>query len=287
MLLYKAKERFLRHLEGLERSQETLRGYRNILNYLEEYFAEKYNGPVYLDDIGFEDLDDFIYNMSMVRNWKPNSVQKCNYALRSFFGYCFRKKLYPEDISQHMEPVRGERKERIYLTELEFKALAKAIDHPIIKMIVVTMFYSGMRITECLNLKLEEVNFQEAVFHIRQAKGNVERKVPMHKKLIPRLKDYLDNYRPEVETDYFFATQKTGRVSAQYVNVKLKEATDKLSWSKHVTTHVLRHSFASNLIKINTNLVHVQKLLGHADLRTTSVYTHARLDELAVSLNSL
>ena len=287
MLLSKAKDKYLRHLEGLERSWETIRGYRMVLNYLEEYFAEKHNGPVYLDDIGFEDLDDFIYDMARVRNWQPNSVQKCNYALRSFFGYCFRKKLYPEDISKHMEPVRGERKERVYLTELEFKALEKAIDHPIINMIVVTMFYSGMRITECLSLQLNDVNFQEEVFYIKKAKGNVERKVPMHQKLIPRLQNYLDKHRPEVESDYFFATQKTGKVSAQYVNAKLREATEQLGWSKHVTAHVLRHSFASNLIKKNINLVHVQKLLDHADLRTTSVYTHAKLDELSESVNSL
>ncbi len=109
----------------------------------------------------------------------------------------------------------------------------------------------------------------------------------MHRKLIPILQEYLDKYRPDVQTDYFFATQKTGRVSSQYVNVKLKEASGKLGWNKPVSAHVLRHSFASNLIKKNNNLAYVQKLLGHADLRTTSVYTHAKMDELSDSVNSL
>ena len=60
-----------------------------------------------------------------------------------------------------------------------------------------------------------------------------------------------------------------------------------LGWKKDLYPHVLRHSLASNLIKKNKNLVHVQKLLGHADLRTTSVYTHAKMDELVESVNSL
>lgn len=287
MLLTKAKEKFLRHLKSLERSAETIRGYRMVLNYLEEYYARKRNGPVYLEEITVDELDDFIYTMGAEKKWQPNSVQKCNYALRSFFGYCFRKRLCAADISQHMETIRGERKERIYLSIEEFQELLVVMDHATIKAVVESMFYSGMRVTECLSLQLEDVDFKGGVFHIRRAKGRVYRQVPIHNRLVPLLKDYLGKHRPAVGPGHFFATERSGKVSAQYVGVKLKEAAEKLGWTKNISPHVLRHSFASNLIKKNANLVHVQKLLGHADLRTTSVYTHARMDELTESVNAL
>lgn len=287
MLLNQAKDKFLRHLVGLERSQETVRGYRTVLNYLEEYFARKINGPVYLEDISLDDLDEFIYDMGAEKKWQPNSVQKCHYILKSFFGFCFRKKLCPEDISQYMEPMRGERKERVYLDVEEFEELLDAMDHPIIKTIVETMFYSGMRVSECLSLNIEDVDFKGGVFHIRKAKGRVYRQVPIHNKLVPLLKGYMEEHRPDVGTVCFFATERSGKVSSQYVRLKLKEAAQKIGLAKNISPHSLRHSFASNLIKKNNNLVHVQKLLGHADLRTTSVYTHARMEELTESVNSL
>lgn len=287
MLLSKAKEKFLRHLQGLDRSWETVRGYRYILNYLEEFFTEKYNGPVYLDDIAVHELDEFIYSMGTERDWKPNSVKKCHYALSSFFAYCSRKELYQKDISKNMEPVRGERKERTYLTAEECLRLAGAIEHPIIRPIVYTMYYSGMRVTETLNLQLKDVDFKQELFYVRSGKGKVNRAIPMHQNLKPLLTEYLEQVRPQVQSQQFFATKKTGRVSAQYVNNNMKEACLKLGWPQEVTSHIMRHSFASNLVKKNTNLVHVQKLLGHADLRTTSVYTHVKLDELTDSINLL
>lgn len=285
MLLKNARLQFIKHLDATGRSEETLRGYTIILNYLEEYFAQKVNGHVYLDEITFDDLDDFIYVMSKEKKWQINSVKKCHYTLSSFFGYCFRKEMCPKDISKNMEAIRGENKERIYLTLEECEQVIKAITHPIVKHIVSTMIYSGMRITECISLQIEDVDFDRNVFHIRNTKGKVDRLVPMHEKLQKQLLDFRDELSTLSEYGRFFATKKTGKVSAQYVNTVLKDACKKLGLSSKVTNHSLRHSFASNLINKNVSLVHVQKLLGHADLRTTSVYTHAKLDDLEVSVN--
>ena len=69
-------------------------------------------------------------------------------------------------------------------------------------------------------------------------------------------------------------TERTNSLSDVYVNKVLKETVEKLKWDKHVTCHVLRHSFASALVQNNVNIVAVQQLLGHANLKTTSSYTH-------------
>jgi len=290
MLLSDAKDIFLNHLVSMERSGETIRGYRTVLNYLEEYFAFKYNGDVYLDEVTFNDLDDFICTMSTEKKWQINSVKKCHYTLSSFFGYCYRKELCPRDISKQMEPIKGEQKERCYLTAEEFEKLINHLDHHIVKHIALTMFYSGLRIKECLNLKVSDLDFKRSVFKISRGKGKTFRLVPMHEKLKVALKKYLEdgNGSNFTGSDHkVFATKKSGKISAVHVNQKLKEASFRAGLPKGVTAHVLRHSFASNLVNKNRNLVHVQKLLGHADLRTTGIYTHAKLDELAESVNIL
>lgn len=109
----------------------------------------------------------------------------------------------------------------------------------------------------------------------------------MNKNLRDILWDYLKYTRPAVDSDYFFALKKSGKVTPQYVNFILSETVKKLGWEKHVSAHILRHSFASNLIKNGVNIVYVQKLLGHSNLKVTSIYTHANMDELAKSVNML
>lgn len=288
MLLNHAITRFLKHLKGLGRSDETIRGYRTVLNYLDRYFTDKLNGPMYLNDITFQDLDDFIYTMGADHDWNPNSVKKCHYTLRSFFSYCHRKELLAKDISGNMEPVSGIRKERTYLSWDEIHQLIDAIDHPTIKTIVRTMSFTGMRISECLNLTLDEIDLEKKVVRVKNTKSKVDRSVPLHESLIPILTRYRDTIRPTgLDTNRFFALKKTGSVSIVYVNQTLAEACKNLGWKTKITSHILRHSFASNLVNKNVSLVHIQKLLGHADLRTTSVYTHARLDELTDSINLL
>ena len=163
MLLTQAKEMFLQHLIGLGRSDETIRGYKNILDNLERYFADKYNVPIYTDEVSHADLDDFIYYMSLNYDWQPNSLKKCHYTLKSFFGYLFRKEIIPKDITQQLQPIRGEQKERVYLTPDEFSELIEVLEPPVIRVIAETMYYSGMRVSEVINLKLEDVNFKKEV----------------------------------------------------------------------------------------------------------------------------
>jgi len=291
MLLSDVREKYLAQLAGGKNcSNETIRSYKTKIGYLEEYLIRKFNGPVYLDDITFHDLDSFIIHMSTERKWKPNSVKQCHYALRAFFSYCQRKELIKKNIAEQMEPVNGERKEREHLSKAEFDRLENAIKHPLVKKVVVTLFYSGMRISECLNLVIADVDLNKNVIKVREAKNNTFREIPLHRRLKELLEDHLKDLNlqdPFVRKQRLFATKTSGKITAAYVNQIIGKAKEEAGLHGKVTAHTLRHSFASRLIKKNCNLVYVQKLLGHADLRTTSIYTHAKMDDLVGSVDLL
>jgi len=290
-LLSDVKNDYLTYLVGGKNcSPETIRSYRTKIGYLEEYLIRKFNGPVYLDDITFRDLDSFIIDMSANRGWKPNSVKQCHYTLRTFFSYCQRKELIIKNIADQMEPVKGEKKERGHLSKAEFDKLESAIEHPLVKKVVITLFYSGMRITECLNMTIGDVDLNKGTIKVREAKNKAFREIPLHQRLKELLEEHLsdaDLQDPLVRKKRLFATSKSGKISAVYVNQIIRGAKEAANLPDKVTAHTLRHSFATRLIKKNCNLVYVQKLLGHADLRTTSIYTHAKMDDLVGSVDLL
>lgn len=156
-----------------------------------------------------------------------------------------------------------------------------------IKLVIKTLYYTGLRINECLSLNVNDVDLQNKIIHVIGGKGNKNRDIPINNNLIPLFENYLANERPHTTSEFFFATKKTGSLSANYVNQTLRETVEKLGWKKHITAHILRHSFASNLIKNGVSLVYVQKLLGHSNLKVTSIYTHANMEELNKSINVL
>src|SRR5690606_34220343 len=129
------------------------------------------------------------------------------------------------------------------LTEEEVEQLVEAIEHPIIRIAVLFMAKTGLRVNEMANLKLRTVDFEMNRIHVFEAKGGKYRTVPLADSLKPVLEEYLQNTR-ETDSEYFFATKKTGRLSAQYVNSELKRAAKELKWKKHITNHTLRRSFA-------------------------------------------
>ena len=137
------------------------------------------------------------------------------------------------------------------------------------------------------NLGIDDVDLEKRIIYVIDGKGGRDRQIPINQELYGYLNHYISNDRPDVDSSNFFALEKSGSLSPQYINRILKTTTKKLGWIKHVTAHILRHSFATNLIRNDASLPAVQKLLGHSDLRVTSRYIHQNLDELENAVNLL
>lgn len=287
MLLNQAIRKFVKYMNLIDRSQETIRGYELELRYFNNFLMVKYNCPVYVGDIALEDIEDYLL-YEKKRGIASSSRSRSVYILRSFYNYCCKKDICAKNLASLVEPVKVQQKERDFITEEEFLNLANAIRQPVISTVVKTMFYTGGRISEMINLKLEDVDVQNKILHIINGKGKKNRDIPISDKLYKVLKNYLENIRDtEVKSNRFFATRTTGKISGSYINRLIKEAADDLGWRKTVSSHILRHSFSTNLLEKGASIVSIQKLLGHSSLAVTTKYLHQDMEKLNDTVNLL
>lgn len=285
ILLEKAVMDFNSYLKSKERSVATLNSYNIVLKDFKIYIEKEMNGQVYLHELTGNQIEKYL-QYRKEHGDQPVSRNLSLSVLRSFFTFLVRKEMVEKNITLNIEPVQVQQKERVSLNAEEIAQLIPAIDQDIVRVAAITMVNTGLRVAELCNLTLKDVNLEHDVIQVRQGKGNKDRSIPINDHLKKELTRYLNDIRPYVESDRFFANSRTGKLSRQCINEELKEAVQKLGWSKHVTAHILRHSFASALVRNNASLPAVQKLMGHSDLRVTSRYIHQNMDQLkqAVSL---
>lgn len=289
MLYKQAVEEFKRYMKLTDKSPETIGGYGKELRYIGEFITVKHNCPIYMEDISLEDIEGYMLYQKE-KGLASSSRSRAIYILRSFYNFCIKRGICDKNLPAILEPIKVKEKEREFITELEFEELAAAINKPVISTVVKTMFYTGGRVSEILNLKLEDVDLEGRIIYIIEGKGNKDRNIPINDKLYDILVNYIGNIRElddGIESDKFFANQSTGMVSKGYVNKCIKNATDDLGWEKKISSHILRHSFGTNLLKKGASLVSIQKLLGHTNLSVTSRYLHQDMKALSDAVNLL
>lgn len=142
--------------------------------------------------------------------------------------------------------------------------------------LVLAMLYGcGLRCFELRNLQLKDLDFDRGMLHIRQGKGRKDRYVPLSEMQIRGLKKYITAENPAIWC--FTGNDREGKtvpLSAQGVQWIVKEARKHSGIKKEVTTHSLRHSYATHLLEMGLDIISVKDLLGHADIQTTLTYLH-------------
>lgn len=279
MLLVKAIELFKQNLEYKQCSNETINRYMKEMSYFNKYLSHELNGMVYIETITIHHLQDYLEE-KINNGLKSSSINQIIYVFRSFYNFLVKKEYVLKNIAVKLERLKTPSKEREYLTKKEFNQLLKKIDHKIVRIAAITIFNTGLRVSEIISLTLEDVNLEKKTMKVVSGKGDKDRTVPMNDYLVGILEKYLKDTRPMVSTDYFFATKHSGTISRAHINKILKDASKAAKLNKKVTSHILRHSFASYLLKNDVNLVNIQKLLGHSSLKTTAVYAHTNMKQL-------
>jgi site-specific recombinase XerD len=158
------------------------------------------------------------------------------------------------------------------LTMEECFSIFNHVDNPKHKLLLLIGYGAGLRRSEIVSLKWEDILFAEHKIHVKQTKGNKDRIVMLPYSVVAYLTDYRALYPSD---DWVFAGQYKGEaLSARTVQQVMKNAVTKAGLEKRATVHTLRHSFATHLLESGTDVRYIQQLLGHRSIKTTMIYTH-------------
>jgi site-specific recombinase XerD len=149
--------------------------------------------------------------------------------------------------------------------------------------LVQTGLLAGCRVSELYKLKVEDVDLAAPVLHIVEGKGKKDRNVPIGAKLLIALREWIG----ERKTGYLFPGPKGKKLSERAFQVRLEQLGKKAGIVKHLHPHLMRHTFATALLRAGVDLRNVQQLLGHSNLQTTATYLHVDVSRLKGDVDRL
>jgi integrase/recombinase XerD len=260
------RKKMLEELQRRNYSQTTVNTYLKVV----EDFARYFHRPP--DELGKEQLRAYQVHLLQERKLGVRTVGLHTAALRFFFCKTL-KRMYPvEEVPYPRAP----RRLPIILTKEEAIRLIDSASNLFHRAMLITMYSTGMRRAELCRLKVEDIDSTRMLIHIRQGKGGKDRDVPLSPKTLETLREYWRWMKPKT---YLFPGTVNGSRADKPITPKVlweacREAAQRAGITKAVRPHLLRHSFATHLVEGGADLPTVQALLGHTDLKPTSIYLH-------------
>jgi integron integrase len=285
-------------------SRKTLRTYADWIRKFQLHLKNK--PPI---ELSSADVKAYMTHLALKRKVSSSTQNQAFNALLFLFRHILKK-----DFGDHRDTPRAKRSNYIpiVLSRAEIDAVIAHLGHPA-SLVVKLLYGCGLRLFECITLRVQNFNFDDGVLTVQEGKGKKARTVPIPQTLMPELlaqmelvkerhdedliagyagvflDDSLDtNYPDAAKTfiwQWFFPqrsltyreeTRELRRYHLHETEVQeaLYEAVRKAKLTKRVTCHTFRHSFATHLLQANYDIRTIQTLLGHADVRTTMIYTH-------------
>lgn len=277
-------KKFLQVEKGL--SQNSIYSYTYDLKKFSEFLQIKSKNIL---DATSEDIQQFL---KYEKNEKKNSTKtlaRSLAAIRQFYNFISdNADINIENPTERIETPHVEKTLPDFLTVIELNKLFNSISEEDSyelrdKTIFELLYSSGLRISEAIDLKTGDVDFDN-MFVTVVGKGNKQRMVPIGKESARLLHRYKQESRPSIignrESEFLFVSKKGSQLNRKSVWRLLKNYVTRTEIQKNITPHTLRHSFATHLIENGADLRSVQELLGHMDISTTQIYTHMAKKQL-------
>jgi len=282
---------FLNYLE-VERglSPRTIKAYNYDLFRFYKFLTSCKKDDIEL--IHKQDIRDLLNYLANHENFEVSRARQLS-AIKSFFKYLVKEDIIKVNPAIDIESPKIPQKEPSFLSEEEYNRLLttiKKVATPYYKkrdIAIVSLFLSaGLRLSELVNLKLEDVDLKQNSIKIKR-KGNKEQIIPLNTEISEILKQYL-NSRPKIENDSFFISKRENGISARSVYHLVKKYLKKAGINKRkVGVHSLRHTFCTALLNKGVNLIVIQQLAGHRNLETTRKYLHLNNIDLRNAVNQI
>jgi len=259
-------------------SFNTLFSYQQDLDKLAKFFK----------DINFKDIDKNSLHLFIVNLYEskldPRSISRIVSTIKSFFSYLLNENLIKNNPSINLKAPRHNKKLPNTLTYEEINTILSSINKSSWSgfrdnLIIELLYSTGIRVTELINLKLENINLNNNYLIVKAGKGAKDRICFFSDKLAASIKEFIDlSINSQKKLDTLFITDRSKIFTRQAVWLKIKTYTLKANINKKVYPHIFRHSFATHMLEGGADLRAIQTLLGHSSIATTEIYTHISRD---------
>ena len=263
-------------------SENTEASYRRDLQKLSSWLQNE-SGIRSWEDVTATDLNSYMLYMES-RNYAVSSVSRCVSSMHAFFRYLYKRGRIKEDVSENLNPPRYKKKPPKILSIEDVDKLLSLPDTTTAKgkrdkAMMELLYASGMRVSELVSLKTDDVNFRYD--YIQCGDGARRRVVPFGSAAKDALNVYLDEARAHFVGDkdegYLFTNAQGHKMTRQGFWKVLKGYVLAADIPGDITPHTLRHSFAAHMLHNGADLKSLQEMLGHADIASTQLYAGSGL----------
>ena len=266
------KERMKQDMEIRGLSENTRDAYLSCIKQFVKYFK---TSP---DQLTLEDIHT--YQVFLIRDRKVagNTFNQYVAALKFLYGVTLKQEFNITLIPFHKRSI----KLPVVLSREEVVQLYKAVSYIKHKAMILTLYSTGIRVSELVHLKVVDIDSKRMQIRIEQGKGRKDRYVRLSDKLLVELRLYWCSEKHKPKT-WLFPGRDIAPLCRSSVEMMVKKARENAGIQKHVTPHTMRHSFATHMLESGVDLRKIQLMLGHRSLRTTAKYLHVASNYIATT----
>jgi len=248
---------FRQEMKRLNYSHQTIENYASCLA---KFFSQSIKD--HPKNINETDIREFLGTFD-----EPNTQRAYHSAIKKFYTICLRQ---PNKF-KYIPYCHKSKKLPIVLSQAEIQKMFDACINIKHKVILALLYSCGLRVSELINLQWTNIDRSRMVINVLQAKGGKDRQVMLTPILIPLLENYYKEYK---STTYILNGQSQLKYSHRSVLEVVKQLAIKAGISKRVYTHLIRHCSFTHMVEYGTDINLIQRLAGHSNIKTTSIYCH-------------
>ncbi len=261
------RDRMIRDMQIQRYSPHTLRAYLREVTRFVRYFKRS---P---EDLGQEEIKTYLHHLVIDRNVSQSNLDQVHSGLKFLFQTTMRR----DWVDWRIPRARGRKKLPVVLSKEEIRRLFDVTTNLKHRALFKTIYSGGLRAAEAVALQPADIDSDRMLIRVR-GKGRRERDTLLAREALDALRAYQDRHQPGT---WLFPGQKAGSpVVTNTVGRAFAKAKQKAEIHKPASVHSLRHSFATHLLDAGVDLFHIQKLLGHSSVKTTTIYLHVSTRDL-------